>query len=100
MMYSKWNEEEVATYKRLTEGKEVTMERIEGLAYTAVHEMFLARMERKKQELERSIIIKALDQMADGMRTLEEHLGISLKEMADRHFQRELEEIRKLSEEK
>lgn len=95
MRFSKWNEAEVATYKRLTESKEVTMERIEGLAYTAVHEMYISRIEQEKIKQERNAIINALDQIADGICTLERILGVSLKDMAQRHFEQKLEMARK-----
>lgn len=56
-----WNENEVANYNRLTQGSEVSMVRIEGLAYTAVNEMYLARIEQKKMRQERLSIVNALD---------------------------------------
>ena len=90
-----WNENEVANYNRLTQGSEVSMVRIEGLAYTAVNEMYLARIEQKKMRQERLSIVNALDQIADGIYTLERILNVSLKEMALRHFEQRLELARK-----
>ena len=90
-----WNENEVANYNRLTQGSEVSMVRIEGLAYTAVNEMYLARIEQEKIKQERNAIINALDQIADGICTLERILGVSLKDMAQRHFEQKLEMARK-----
>lgn len=95
MKNPKWNENEVANYNRLTQGSEVSMVRIEGLAYTAVNEMYLARIEQKKMRQERLSIINALDQIADGICTLERILGVSLKDMAQRHFEQKLEMARK-----
>ena len=90
-----WNENEVANYNRLTQGSEVSMVRIEGLAYTAVNEMYLARIEQKKMRQERLSIVNALDQIADGIYTLERILNVSLKEMALRHFEQRRELARK-----
>lgn len=39
--------------------------------------------------------INALDQIADGICTLERILGVSLKDMAQRHFEQKLEMARK-----
>ena len=98
MKHPNWNENEVANYNRLTQGSEVSMVRIEGLAYTAVNEMYLARIEQEKIKQERNAIINALDQIADGICTLERILGVSLKDMAQRHFERKLEMVRRESE--
>lgn len=93
-----WNENEVANYNRLTQGSEVSMVRIEGLAYTAVNEMYISRIEQEKIKQERNAIINVLDQIADGICTLERILGVSLKDMAQRHFEQKLEMVRKESE--
>lgn len=98
MKNSNWNKNEVANYNRLTQCSEVSMARIEGLAYTAVNEMYISRIEQEKIKQERNSIINALDQIADGICALERILGVSLKDMAQRHFEQKLEMARKEGE--
>lgn len=96
MKNPKWNENESVTYDRLANtGNGKDREGIEGLAYTAVCEMHASRLEHERAEKFKEGIIEALCEMSEGICFLEDKLGISIREMANKHFSERLEKARR-----
>ena len=86
MRHPDWDESENENYNRLSKVREGSVEgQIESLAYTAVMEMYHARKEKEKLQAEKKKITDALDQIADGICTLERILGCNLAKMSERH---------------
>ena len=99
MTYPRWNEEELKCYERLAKtGNGKDPEGIEGLAYTAVNEMYLSRIDRENKEKFREEVTDAIDMMATGICMLEDRLGFSIRKMADRRFAKEFSSMRKDTE--
>lgn len=93
MRHPDWDESENENYNRLSKVREGSIEgQIEGLAYTAVMEMYHARKEKEKLQTEKKGITDALYQMAYGIRKLEMLLGISIEKMSQQHFAQKLAE--------
>ena len=91
-----WNDDELENYRRLVKtGNGKDPEGIDGLAYTAVCEMYSSRVEREKNEKFRKVITDAMLEVFDGMRFIEEKLGVSLREMSDKYFKEKMERARK-----
>lgn len=88
-----WNINETANYERLI--KTCKDPAAEGLAYTAVMEMYHARIAEERHEEEKQRIRDAIDMIAEGVHELERILGISIEKMAERNFQKGLDAIRK-----
>ena len=85
MTNPRWNEEELKCYERLAKaGNGKDPEGIEGLAYTAVNEMYLSRIDRENKEKFCEEVTDAIDMMATGICMLEDRLGFSIRKMADR----------------
>lgn len=87
MVNDKWNENERARYESLRKtGNGKDTEGIEGLAYTAVCEMYLARHDAEKNERFKESVVDALSEMAEGICRLEDGMGISIRELANRRW--------------
>ena len=89
MRHSKWNDSESANYERLVGTCKDPA--AEGLAYTAVMEMYHARVAKERHEEEKQRIRDAIDMIAEGIHELERILGISIEKMAERNFQKRLD---------
>jgi len=99
MTNPRWNEEERKCYERLAKtGNGKDPEGIEGLAYTAVNESYLSRIDRENKEKFCEEVTEAIDMMATGICRLEDSLGFSIRKMADRRFAKEFNSIRKDTE--
>jgi len=96
MRHPNWNDSENANYDRLSNPSGgLSMSAIEGLAYTAVMEMYHQRMVKEDVSEEKKRISDAIDQIADGICTLERILGIDIHKMSERHNGLKLEKLRK-----
>lgn len=93
MTHPRWNDNEVVTYERLAKTCKSTEG--EGLAYTAVMEMYHARLELERHESEKRRIRDAIDMIAEGICTLECILGIDIHKMSERNFQKRMDAARK-----
>lgn len=86
MRHPEWNSSENANYDRLSNPSGgATMSAVEGLAYTAVMEMYHNRKGNEDWSAEKKRIVDAIDQIADGICTLERILGIDIHKMSERH---------------
>ena len=95
MTNPRWNEEELKCYERLAKtGNGKDPEGIDGLAYTAVNEMYLSRIDRENKEKFCEEVTEAIDMMAAGICRLEDRLGFRIREMADRRFANEFKKMR------
>ena len=92
MTHPRWNGNEVANYDRLV--KTCKSPEGEGLAYTAVMEMYHARLELERHEGEKRRIRDAIDMIAEGICTLECILGIDIHKMSERNFQKRMDAAR------
>ena len=98
MRHPNWNDCENANYDRLSQPSGgATLAAIEGLAYTAVMEMYHHRKAKEEIAEEKARITDAIDQIADGICELEWILGISIHKMNTRHNEKKLEKLRKES---
>lgn len=93
MTHPGWNPDEVANYERLV--KTCKSPEGEGLAYTAVMEMYHARIALERLESEKQRIRDAVDMIAEGICTLERILGIDIHKMSERNSQRRMDAARK-----
>ena len=90
-----WNDDELENYRRLVKtGNGKDPEGIDGLAYTAVCEMYSRRVEREKNEKFCKVVTDAMLEVFNGMRFIEEKLGVSLREMSDEYFKEKMERAR------
>ncbi len=92
MKHPKWNDGETASYERLV--KTCKDPAAEGLAYTAVMEMYHARKTGERYEREKQRIRDAMNMIAEGICELERILGISIEKMAQLNFQKRLDKAR------
>jgi len=100
MIHPDWNENERNTYLRLANPKGgPSQDVVEGLAYTAVIEMYHQRKGEERLTAEKQRIIDAIDQMAEGICTLERILGVDIHKMSERHAADRYEMFRKRREE-
>lgn len=96
MVNDKWNDGERASYERLCKtGNGKDPEGVEGLAYTAVCEMYEARLEAEKRKKFRDDVVAALSEMAQGICHLEDYLGISIRDLSSRRYAEQFYKIRK-----
>ena len=96
MRHPNWSADENANYDRLSNPSGgATLAVIEGLAYTAVMEMYHHRKAREEIAEEKARITDAIDQIADGICDLERILGVDIHKMNARHNEKKLEELRK-----
>ena len=96
MTNQNWNDDELNNYRRLVKtGNGKDPEGIEGLAYTAVCEIYSSRVEREKKEKFCKVITDAMLEVFDGMRFIEEKLGVNLREMSEKYFEEKMERARK-----
>ena len=66
MVNDKWNEGERRVYERLSKlGNGKDRETVDGLAYTAVSEMYMNRLDREKNEAFANYIKKGLYEMSE-----------------------------------
>lgn len=92
MVNDKWNEGERRVYERLSKlGNGKDRETVDGLAYTAVSEMYMNRLDREKNEAFANYIKKGLYEMSEGICMIEKSLGINIHEMADAHFNEKMD---------
>lgn len=95
MINPRWNEEERKCYERLAKtGNGKDPEGIEGLAFTAVNETYLNRIDRENREKFYNEVTEAIEMMSTGICRLEDRLGFRIREMADRRFAKEFNRIR------
>ncbi len=92
MKHPKWNDAEAASYERLV--KTCKDQAAEGLAYTAVMEMYHARMEGVRCEEEKKRLRDAMCMIAEGICELERILGVSIEKMAAQNFQKRMDALR------
>ena len=95
MTNPRWNEEEREHYEMLAKtGNGKDPEGIEGLAYSAVNEMYMNRINRENKEKFCSEVSEAIYMMSAGICMLEDRLGINIRKMADRWFSNEFKKVR------
>lgn len=68
----------------------------EGLAYTIVMEMYHARKAQEAHDEEKRSIVAAIDQIADGICTLERILKINIHKMSEKHSAAQYEMFKRL----
>jgi len=95
MISQKWNDCEKANYRRLLETVQGLGPAAEGLAYTAVAEMYNARIASERHDEEKRRLRNAINMMAEGMHELELILGISISKMASKNFAERMDAARK-----
>lgn len=91
MIHSDWNDCEKDNYARLCK-----CGTIDGLAYTAVMEMYNARKADEAAKFREDKIRDALGMMAEGITQLEIILGIDIKKIAGKHFSEEMARLREV----
>ena len=91
MRHPDWDDSENANYDRLSKLSIKDASVVEGLAYTAVMEMYHHRKADERNDAQKEQIVNAIDQIADGICTLERILGVDIHEMSKRHFIKNLE---------
>lgn len=92
MKHPKWNDAEAASYERLV--KTCKDPAAEGLAYTAVMEMYHARMEGVRHEEEKKRLRDAMGMIAEGICEFERILGVSIEKIAAQNFQKRMDMLR------
>ena len=96
MVNDKWNECERKCYERLSKtGNGKDPEGIDGLAYTAVCEMYMNRIDRERNDKFRDGIMYAIGEMSEGICILEDRLGFSIGDLARDHFADRFNKLRK-----
>ena len=91
MIHSDWNDCEKENYERLCK-----CGTIDGLAYTAVMEMYNARKADEAAKFREDKIRDALGMMAEGIEQLEILLGVNIKKMSEKHFREEMARLREV----
>lgn len=91
MKHPNWNMDENANYERLAQNCHDPRDR--ELAYTAVQEMYLARKAQEKAAAREERISKAIGMMAEGIKELEDILGINIRKIAAASFEKRMDEM-------
>lgn len=95
MISQKWNDCERGNYRRLLATVQGLGSAAEGLAYTAVMEMYNSRIASERHDEEKRRLRNAIDMMAEGIHELELILGISISKMAAKNFSKRMDAARK-----
>ena len=88
MINDKWNDDERSNFDRLSHPSGgATMESVVGLAYTAVMEMYHARVAMEKARAREDAMCQAIGQIANGMNRLAEAMGpyVRMEDLSDRY---------------
>ena len=84
MIFSKWDECELAHYEKFAKTDE-------GLAYTIAMEMYHARKERERHQKEKDSIVMAMKSIAEGFATLERVTGFDMHKYLKKGFMTDAE---------